>query len=219
VALFLFLATTTVAAESDDPPSSNKLEIQFDNTERLSSYNSMLEAVDTASGGGADLDLGPISFIISKADMGSGGSAAAVNAANNYSTVPIIMPAAAQLTEPEDEKVIVSKRKKNFSKLAKTIMLATKNLLKKKNGTNAEEEGDAEAVVSTTEPPTTTTVTVPFNIDTYCQYKDDDTYPDRTDCQNFVICYAGKAFKTVCAAGTFYSHANKDCDYEAKGKK
>jgi hypothetical protein len=193
-------------AQSDGTTSHVKTNIQFDNTERLSSYNSLLEAVDASASNG-ELNLDPISFIISKVDM--------LANPQNQSTIPIIMPASAQLTEPEEEKV-VSKRKKNFSKLVKTIMLATKNLHKKNGSLSKDEITTTEEVVTTTTPVPTTT---PFDVDTFCQFKDDDTYADPTDCQNFVICYGGKSFKTSCAAGTFYNHFHKDCDYEAKGKK
>jgi hypothetical protein len=195
--------------------------IQFDDTERLSSYNSMLEAVDTSGGGGGGGEIGPISFIISKVDMTGGPATAASTNTDSLSTIPIIMPASAQLNEPEEDTIISSKRKKNFSKLAKTIILASKKLLRRKNITEpVEEEGEAEEEIAstTTEAPTTTTTTIAFDVNTYCEFKDDDTYPDPSDCQNFVICYGGKAFKTACAAGTLYNHAHKDCDFETKGK-
>jgi hypothetical protein len=191
-------ATAAHAAESDGLHV--KTNIQFDNTERLSIYNSLLEVADAS---GAGNDLGPISFIISKVDMDD-------MTAKNLSTIPIIMPALAQLNEPEEDKVL-SKRKKNFSKLAKTIILASKNLRKKMGEAKIETTSPAEEEVATT-------TTTPFNMDTFCQFKEDDTYADPTDCQNFVICYSGKSFKTKCAAGTLYNHFHKDCDFESKGK-
>lgn len=59
-------------------------------------------------------------------------------------------------------------------------------------------------------------MTTPFDLDSYCIYKDDGMHADPTDCTSFIICFEGKPFKTSCAAGTMWNHVNKDCDYASK---
>ena len=36
------------------------------------------------------------------------------------------------------------------------------------------------------------------------------------DCENFIICYAGRTFRTKCATGTKWNHWRKECDYSEK---
>ena len=98
-------------------------ESQVTETRSTASFNSFLDAIDE------EAQSEPISFIISKVDIGT----IASNHARNVS-IPIIMPAAAQLTLPHE--IPNMKRKKNLSKIAKSIIIASKNIESKKNNTN-----------------------------------------------------------------------------------
>lgn len=115
--------------------------------EPRSTYNTFLEAVEANS----KLEIEPISFIISRVDM-LNDDAMVQTSRNSNLTIPIIVPAGAQLAEPQ-EKILV-KRKKNFSRLAKTIMLATRKWRKKNNVSASDDDED---LMKTTEIITTTT--------------------------------------------------------------
>ena len=117
----------SVIESATSPVSSSGVSSDGETVEPRSSLNTLLEAINPS-----ELDLEPISFIISRVDIGTG-------VARNLSAIPIIMSASAQLTAPHEK--IVVKRKKNFSKIAKTIILATKNIRKKtNNGTKSTAE-------------------------------------------------------------------------------
>lgn len=55
-----------------------------------------------------------------------------------------------------------------------------------------------------------------FELGGYCEGKYDGLYTDLEDCENFIICYAGRTFRTKCAIGTKWNHWGKECDYADK---
>jgi hypothetical protein len=56
-----------------------------------------------------------------------------------------------------------------------------------------------------------------FEVGGYCYSKGDGLFDDPEDCENFIICYAGRTFRTKCAYGTMWNHIRKECDFPEKG--
>ena len=56
-----------------------------------------------------------------------------------------------------------------------------------------------------------------FEIGGYCTSKDDGLHDDPEDCENFIICFADRTFRTKCAYGTLWNHVTKECDFPEKG--
>jgi hypothetical protein len=56
-----------------------------------------------------------------------------------------------------------------------------------------------------------------FELGGYCNQKEDGLHDDPEDCENFIICFADRTFRTKCAYGTLWNHITKECDFPEKG--
>lgn len=154
-----------------------------------------------------------LQFIISKVDIEENND---LNH-NPLGTIPIIMPAKAYITLPSPQ---TEKNKKNFSKIAKSLMSGSRIKAKKPLVQSTPSVKLAKVKL--------TTVTVPVKVNTtsfkvfemtgFCNSKADGLYDDPDDCENFIICFANRTFRTKCAYGTLWNHIRKECDYPGKGK-
>ncbi len=117
--------------------------------------------------------------------------------------MPVIKLASAQLSSAPTNETLLKKRKKNFSHLAKSLLIASRMFDKKSVMGNSVDNADLENdTLKSARSFTTARIALQthlriFEIGGFCNAKSDGLYDDPDDCDNFIICFADRTFRTV----------------------